>query len=187
MPELALPVLAVGILGGLIAAGVLHELTHAAAARLLGARVHDIDLINMHVTWEIDARASLWRDRVINLAPQLVGLTVALLVLATGVDVLTRSFVPVVVAWAWYTLGGGMADYRLAVARGDGWWWWRQSRARRRALLAAALTYGGILGLALATTPTRLTIVIRTFAMASVLAGLVMLPVTLETPQRSPA
>lgn len=134
------------LLGGMIA----HELTHVAAAYAAGGRghVHWRAFFSLSgtvpVTWEIPASHPRWVDRLINLSPLLTGLTAA--ALATAVDVLPAfdfTGLPVLVGWAFYTLGGGLADYVPAAARGDEWWWSRRASYERMGLMGVALLLAG--------------------------------------------
>lgn len=109
------------MVGAAVGAAFAHELTHAAAARLLGGSVRRVDLLNLNVDWEMDASKSRVRDRLINLSPQIVGVGGALLAFWAGaIPAGGVESVPVYLAWFIYTLHGGAADLSLAVAYNDG-------------------------------------------------------------------
>lgn len=95
----------------------LHELTHLLAARLLGvpARWHTSLRHSMYVEY----RATSWlRDRLICLAPFLVGIAAAAGILLTiGVPGHGLELLAVTAGWAFFTLDISTED--LQVATGD--------------------------------------------------------------------
>lgn len=84
---------------------VAHELTHAAAARLLGGRVLDIDLARLHV----DAKMPDERRRdLMLLAPAIVGVAISPAigaVLLSDASLLVKG--TILFAWLVYTANGG--------------------------------------------------------------------------------
>lgn len=84
---------------------VAHELTHAAAARLLGGRVLDIDLARLHVDAEMpDARS---RDLML-IAPAIVGAAISpavVAVLLSDMSLLAKGAIGF--SWLIYTANGG--------------------------------------------------------------------------------
>lgn len=111
--------LATEMIGAALGAAIAHELTHAAAAKILGGHVRKVDLIGLTVDWEMPAHLSTWRDRLIGLAPQLVGGAIAAGThfggFAPGLSVETS---PLYLAWGVYALHGGAEDFSLAIAHG---------------------------------------------------------------------
>jgi hypothetical protein len=103
------------LLGGMVAAAVLHELTHAAAVRLVGGKVEGLSLRRLYVDWRVDD-ATRWQVRAISLAPQCVGVSVALAALVVGIPS-GRAGIVAAASWAVYTLLGGRADFSLARAQ----------------------------------------------------------------------
>jgi len=86
-------------------AAVLHELTHAAAAKALGGRVERVDLLRLFVDFEIEAG---WRRRAVLLAPGVVGLLVTpLLLVVVRLDGSLMLVGSVVIGWVVYTFNGG--------------------------------------------------------------------------------
>jgi hypothetical protein len=80
----------------------LHELVHAAAAVLVGGRVVEIDLWNLHVDFTAPSER---RERLVLLAPAIVGLCalpVLLWLVSGGVALLVVLF-----GWGVFTLNGG--------------------------------------------------------------------------------
>lgn len=72
---------AAGIFGSLIAGALLHEVSHAAAVKLLGAKLTYINWWSLSIGFEIDSTEPAWKDRVIGAAP-LIPATMMILVLA---------------------------------------------------------------------------------------------------------
>lgn len=100
-------------------AGVLHEATHAAAAHLVGGRVVDwgLDGWSLYVDWAAPHGIESWSVRSVQLAPAIVGWSVAGVWLArNGWPALSPWSVIGVVGWAVYTIGGGLEDYSVARA-----------------------------------------------------------------------
>lgn len=84
---------------------VLHELTHAAAGKLLGGRVRRVDLLRLFVDVEIEPG---WRRRAMLLAPGVVGILVApLLLVVARLDASLVLVGALVIAWVVYTFNGG--------------------------------------------------------------------------------
>lgn len=82
-----------------------HELTHAAAARLLGGRVLDIDLARLHVDVEMPDERS--RDLML-LAPAIVGAAISpgvAAVLLSDMSLLAKA--SVAFSWLIFTANGG--------------------------------------------------------------------------------
>lgn len=105
---------------GTVIGKVAHELTHAAAALAVGARNIDVRIFTLghqHVAYRL--AGGLWRHRVIGLAPLVLGFVVILpgylaLQGRFSWDVVDLGFV---FGWVWYTLRGGIEDYRFERAR----------------------------------------------------------------------
>jgi hypothetical protein len=108
--------------GAIIAAGILEELTHVAAAVPFAAR-QEIDWRHGEVTHEIaeDADAA---DVWIALAPLVVGLVgLGLWAVGIGLPPLDRANLLLYVAWAWYSIPS-ITDLQAAAgveSSGDGW------------------------------------------------------------------
>jgi hypothetical protein len=84
---------------------VLHELTHAAAAKALGGRIRRLDLLRLFVDVEIEAG---WRRRAVFLAPGILGLLASpLLVVVAQLDASLMLFGSIVIGWVVYTFNGG--------------------------------------------------------------------------------
>lgn len=84
---------------------VLHELTHAAAAKALGGRVRRLDLLRLFVDVEIEAG---WRRRAVFLAPGILGLLASpLLLVVVRLDASLMLVGSVVIGWVVYTFNGG--------------------------------------------------------------------------------
>lgn len=118
-----------------IAGAWLHEATHAAVARLLGAEVRDIDLLNLHVTYALPETASRWKDRTIGIAPEGIGIVVLAAYLELwGLPTGTTGAIHTML-WGTYTVLGGFEDFSLgaaaASARGNGWSWWQWASIER--------------------------------------------------------
>jgi len=109
--------------GAIIAAGVLEELTHAAAARpwAIRQRAH---WRRVEVIHELPESTPESVDKWINFAPFFVGLTaLALLYLGQELPALSRETVLLYVAWSWYTVPS-LTDVQEAFGdgvAGDGW------------------------------------------------------------------
>jgi hypothetical protein len=67
---------------GVIGSRMAHELTHAAAAKLLRAELRDVSVLGGQVAYAVHADRSRWIDRGIGLAPMLVGVMFGAVVLA---------------------------------------------------------------------------------------------------------
>ena len=87
------------------AAAVGHELTHAVVGRLLGGRVLEVDLVNLHVDMQMPSDIT---NRLMLLAPGIVGVALSplLLWLWTSSSSLWIKGA-VTIAWLVYTLNGG--------------------------------------------------------------------------------
>lgn len=111
--------------------GLLHEATHAAAARLLGGRVLDVgrDGWALYVDWESTAGMTTLDVRLVQLAPALLGWSVAAAWIARhGWPTLSPTSIAALVGWAVYTVGGGLEDYSLGRATDS----FREREAARR-------------------------------------------------------
>lgn len=109
-----------GFVPALLAGSYLHEYTHAAAARLAGGRAR-VDHIGLYCHWEIPASKPQWVDRVINLAPYLVGLTTVTAAVGVGWQPTDALGWLAVVTWLVYALGGGIEDYALSASYQQEW------------------------------------------------------------------
>ncbi len=83
-----------------------HELTHAAAARLLGGEVVAISLVALFVDFKFEPRAPI-RERLVLLAPAIVGLVTAPVALLLWDGTLTLWAFVAALAWTVYSLNGG--------------------------------------------------------------------------------
>jgi hypothetical protein len=131
----------------IVVGSLAHELTHYLAARLLGV-VAWFDTPTT-VAYKISGVAR-WRQRLIGLAPQLVGATVGVAWLALeGVPWSAAGLVGLA-AWATYTVGS-WSDVSLAAARGETPWPVRRWRGLNYdAQLASGLAAGGVAAASLA-------------------------------------
>lgn len=95
-----------GIGAGIIAVGAVgHELTHALVGRLLGGRVLDVDLVNLHVDMQMPSDIT---KRLMLLAPGIVGVALSPLLLWLWTSSSSLSIKGAVsIAWIVYTLNGG--------------------------------------------------------------------------------
>lgn len=109
-------VFALALLGGMVAAAVLHELTHAAAVLAVGGHIRRISLRSLDVYWALEEHEPVWKDRVIGLAPLAIGVVLAVVVLAVGAIPEGRAGIVLACAWGVYTLFGGVDDYRTGVS-----------------------------------------------------------------------
>lgn len=100
-----------------VAAAWLHELTHAAAVKLLGGEVVDVDLVELHTDYRFDPPAPV-RERLVLLAPGLVGLASAPLLALLWRGPMTAWTAIGAVAWVIYTLNGG-TNGELRLPTGD--------------------------------------------------------------------
>lgn len=100
-----------------VAAAWLHELTHAAAARVLGGEVVDIDLIGLTVDFRFRPRAPV-RERLVLLAPAIVGFALAPIALLSWSRSITPWTLVAILAWTVYSLNGG-ADGELRLSAPD--------------------------------------------------------------------
>ena len=89
-----------------VSAAWLHELTHAAAARALGADVLRVDLGALHVDYRWREPAPR-RDRLVKLAPAIVGIATLPLLTLLWAGQLTIGVAIAAVSWVIYTLNGG--------------------------------------------------------------------------------
>lgn len=117
-PSLAL----VGLgIGGILAAAIAHELTHAAVAVAVGARLKAVDLSALETRVRFDADD--WRPDAVGLSPVVIGLVAGVAVVASGwrpTGLVSGLFA--FCAWFVYTFGGdelmtylGTTDDRDAV------------------------------------------------------------------------
>jgi hypothetical protein len=143
-PLFALALLPVAFFAGTLA----HELTHFVAARLLGVSVWFDPPTT--VAYQITG-VPRWRQRLIGLAPQLVGATVGLVWLALkGVPWSPAGLVGLA-AWALWSVPGSWGDVSLAAAHGKTPWPVRRWRALDDdARLACWLAAGGFVAAGLA-------------------------------------
>ena len=126
------PLYALGLLPIAFAVGSFaHEVTHYATARLLGVKAWFETATSVAY---VISDAARWRQRLVGLAPQLVGATVGIAWLAfQGVPWSPAGLVGVA-AWATYT-AGSWSDVSLAAAHGKTPWpvrRWRQLGERCR-------------------------------------------------------
>lgn len=135
------------VVGGAVAGAVLHEATHAVAAKLAGATSVRLYLADLAVEYRMPAGEPTWKDRLVNLAPQLVGVGALLGALVVGYRPSGVSGVAVVLGWAVYTLLGGVEDYSLAAAHGEQRplssareWWTGLGSTGREAAMAIGLS-----------------------------------------------
>lgn len=98
--------LALAAIGAPVVGAWLHELTHAAAARLLGGEVHSVDLLSLFVDFEFDPRAPV-REQLVLLAPAIVGIAIAPIALIFWSGSVSPWTLVWVLAWVVYTLNGG--------------------------------------------------------------------------------
>lgn len=99
--------------------GLLHEATHAAAARLLGGRVAGFTREGwaIYTHWTPADGMTTLDVRLVQLAPALLGWAVGVVwVLRHGWPDLSPTAAVAVLGWAVYTIGGGASDYSLARA-----------------------------------------------------------------------
>lgn len=84
-----------------VAGFVLHELMHALATWLVGGKIRKVNLVTGYVDYEVSTAA---RERIVLLAPALVGLLLLplLLWLLDGLSLLVALW-----GWMWLTLTGG--------------------------------------------------------------------------------
>lgn len=83
-----------------------HELTHAAAAWLLGGDVLRVDLLSLFVDYRFEPHDPT-RERVVLLAPALVGLPLGAVALILWNGSVTAWTLVGVLAWTIFTLNGG--------------------------------------------------------------------------------
>lgn len=100
----------VALAAGAVAAPVLgawlHELTHALAAWAFGGEVVDIDLVRLQVDFRFEP-ADPWRERMVFLAPGIVGLLVLPTLLLHWSGAVTPWALVWALGWVIYTLNGG--------------------------------------------------------------------------------
>ncbi|WP_435551947.1 hypothetical protein [Natrinema sp. CGMCC1.2065] len=107
--------LALAALGAPVLGAWLHELTHAAAAWVLGGEVVTIDLLYLHVGFRFEPRAPI-RERLVLLAPAIVGVAIAPIALLNWGGEVTPWTLVGVIGWVVYTLNGGtQGELRLSV------------------------------------------------------------------------
>lgn len=89
----------------IVAGAVAHELVHAAAVKLVGGKLHDLDLLWLHVDFEAPPGA---RTRAVLLAPGMVGLVSGpFLALAWPSSWHYVAQIGLVIGWAVFTFNGG--------------------------------------------------------------------------------
>lgn len=98
--------LALAALIGPLVAALAHEITHAAAARLLGGRVVSVDLRQQHVDFAFDTEAPV-RRRVVLLAPALVGVASVPVLLSVWDGTVGPDTFVGALCWSIYALNGG--------------------------------------------------------------------------------
>lgn len=113
-------------LGTGLVAIIIHELSHAVTAVLVGRRVHVIDLTALHVEWALPANGPDWRDRLIGAAPLLLAVSVGAGLLLGAVSVPAGAWVGVLVLGGY----GGLEDLRVT-RRHDLPDWWADVADRR--------------------------------------------------------
>lgn len=96
---------------------MLHELTHAVTARLLGASTR-LSLLELHVDYAFDEPAPNWKHRLVLLSPGITGLVWGSAAVLSGVDV-GRWWLALALGWLFYTVSFRLEDYCLRAARGD--------------------------------------------------------------------
>lgn len=110
----------VALVIGTVVGKLAHEATHAAVARILGA--DDVRVAWLHANVYYRLHGSIWTHRAIALAP----LAVGMLVVLPGYLALQGRFswdvvdIGFAAAWTWYTLLGGIEDYRFDRERAAG-------------------------------------------------------------------
>lgn len=101
---------------GTVIGKIAHEATHAAVAWLLGAREIQMRAFTLgHQEVRYTLTGGVWRQRIIGLAPLIIGFTVILpgwlfLQGRFSWDVVDLGFL---FGWVWYTLRGGIEDFRV--------------------------------------------------------------------------
>jgi len=97
-----------------VSAAWLHELTHAAAVRLLGGDVVDIDFVQLETAFVFEDGAA-WKYRLALLAPALVGFAIAPLLFFVWSGSVSIATAVIAISWVIYSLNGG-TDGELALA-----------------------------------------------------------------------
>jgi hypothetical protein len=128
-------------------AAVAHELAHATATILLGARLDSVGIT--HVRYEVSGDAWL-TERAISLAPQLLGVAVGVgWIVAAGVPTSLMAL-PGAAGWVVFVANGGRDDFRFVTDRPtvdrDRWWQWAAWDQVRPADQAATLILVAVLG-----------------------------------------
>lgn len=114
-----------GFTGAQLAAGavaapagaMLHELTHAATARLLGAKTKT-SLLELHVDFEFPVGTPDWKHRLVLLSPGLTGIVWGSAVFLGGVP-LGGWWLALAIGWLFYTISFRLEDYLLRAARDE--------------------------------------------------------------------
>lgn len=137
----------VGIVVVFLLGRVLHELTHVLVANLMGFSVERVRLRPLNGRVEYDAHAStrVWKIRVVNAAPQIVGIILGtpLLVYTYLTSNQLLQFI-IFVGWASYTLLGASSDISVNDALRGGHRWQPQEH-EQLALVALGLLIGAFI------------------------------------------
>ena len=103
-----------------VIAALLHELTHAVAARVIGGDIERVGMTRLgpFVEWREPADCDVAAVRFVQLAPAIIGWGSMAAVLAIrGWPSLSIPSALGLWMWAIYTLGGGIEDYSLSRSR----------------------------------------------------------------------
>lgn len=98
--------LAVAAVGAPVLAAWAHEIVHAVAVVLLGGAVRDLDLLELHVDFRFDAPSPV-RERLVLLAPAIVGVAIVPLALANWDGSVDAWTLVAVLGWVVFALNGG--------------------------------------------------------------------------------
>jgi len=96
---------------GILAAAVLHELTHAGAATIVARQVR-VDWRSLTVVSRFAEDDGRWRDYAVWPAPIIAGLTLGVVaILVDARPPISLETAGLYLAWATYTIGGDLEDY----------------------------------------------------------------------------